>query len=74
MVELAAAVDRLARAVNRLEAAALRRDRQHRDDRSRLAAELAQAQADYTALSAVTDRVSSRLDGAVDRLKSVLEA
>jgi hypothetical protein len=73
MAELSAAVERLARAVNRLETAAQRRNAQHRTDRTRLAAELAQAREEYAALADVTDRVSLRLDGAIDRLKTVLE-
>jgi hypothetical protein len=73
MAELAAAVERLARAVNRLETVAQRRNSQQQADRTRLAAELAQAREEYAALADVTDRVSLRLDGAIDRLKTVLE-
>ena len=55
-------------AVVRLEAAL-----EARADGSRLAAELAAARSQNAALREVTEGVSVRLDGAIDRIRAVLE-
>ena len=55
-------------AVARLEAAL-----EARADGSRLAQELAAARSRNAALREVTEGVSERLDGAIDRIKAVLE-
>ena len=55
-------------AVVRLEAAL-----EARADGSRLAAELAAVRSQNAALTKVTEGVSERLDGAIDRIRAVLE-
>jgi seryl-tRNA synthetase len=72
MNDMEEAVERLDRAVDRLEvslAAALGRG----SSSSALAAELAAAKRDYAALAETTDEVSAKLDKAIGRLKFVLE-
>jgi hypothetical protein len=83
MTELVAAAERMARAVERLEAAARQRravatevpvsrdgDRAERDQ---LGAELKRARSELAQLETVTDGVSLRLDTAIERLKAALD-
>ncbi len=62
------AQNQLDEAVARLEAAL-----EARADGSRLAAELAAVRSQNAALTKVTEGVSERLDGAIDRIRAVLE-
>lgn len=64
------ALGRLERAVARLEKAASHAG-QH--DKTKNAAALATAKADYAALAATTESVAARLDAAIGRLDRVLE-
>jgi hypothetical protein len=63
MTELTDAAERLARAVARLETLAPHQD----------STELTRLRAEYAALEHVTDTVSNRLDGAIERLKAALD-
>jgi hypothetical protein len=63
-----AALERLAQSVIRLEAAVAELGRD--DD---MAAELEAARAEQAALQQLVDTVSDRLDGAIGRLRTVLE-
>jgi hypothetical protein len=73
MTELAAAAERVARAVERLEAAARRRGGGSRGERERLGIELKRAKSELAQLETVTDGVSLRLDDAIDRLRAALD-
>jgi multidrug resistance efflux pump len=72
MTDLATATARLERAIGRLEDAARNRLATVTGDRKRLGAEVARAKADLAQLETVTDGVSNRLDGAIERLRNVL--
>jgi hypothetical protein len=72
MTDLASATARLERAISRLEDAARNRLATSIGDRKRLGAEVARAKADLVQLETVTDGVSNRLDGAIERLRSAL--
>jgi hypothetical protein len=74
MADLAGAAARLARAVDRLEAAAAAQRGRGAEKHRQLAADLASAQAEFAELTRRTDGVSERLDGAIDLLKTALEA
>jgi hypothetical protein len=73
MRRLEHAARRLEEAVGRLERAA-RRSKIDSAEQTRLAAALAEAKADYTALEATTAQVAGRLDATILRLDKVLEA
>jgi hypothetical protein len=74
MADLAAAAARLTRAVDRLEAAAAGQRGRGAETRQRLAGDLASAQAEFAELTQRTDRLGGRLDGAIDLIKTALEA
>ena len=74
MADLAAAAARLTRAVDRLEAAAAGQRGRGSETRRRMADELASAQAEFAELTRHTEGVSERLDGAIDLIKTALEA
>lgn len=74
MADLAAAAARLTRAVDRLEAAASAQRGRGTETRRRMAADLASAQAQFAELTRHTDGVSERLDGAIELIKTALEA
>jgi len=79
MSRLDQATQRLADAVTRLERAAspeaLQRDgRELQEQRDRLSAELAEAQAENARLRETNEAIAGRLDAAIAKLKSVLEA
>lgn len=70
MAELGTAVERLARAIDRLETAVGRRlSTDHR-----LTAELARERSERQRLDRLNDTVGSRLDGAIERIRAVLES
>ena len=73
MTDLAAAAERVAKAVERLEAAARRRNGGGRVERERLGVELKRAKSELAQLETVTDGVSLRLDDAIDRLRAALD-
>jgi hypothetical protein len=73
MTDLAAAAERVAKAVERLEAAARRRSGGSRIERERLGGELKRAKSELAQLETVTDGVSLRLDDAIDRLRAALD-
>lgn len=73
MTDLAAAAERVAKAVERLEAAARRRSGGGRVERERLGVELKRAKSELAQLETVTDGVSLRLDDAIDRLRAALD-
>lgn len=73
MADLKAALDRLARAVERLEHAATHRGPIPEGEQQHLAAELARTRAEFNQLHLLTDDVSRRLDGAIDTLRHTLE-
>jgi ABC-type transporter Mla subunit MlaD len=70
MSELTAAIERLARALDQLDRATTRRVAAS----GKLAAALAQANAERDELEGVTDVIAARLDGAIERIRSTLEA
>jgi hypothetical protein len=72
MTRLEEAARKLERAVARLEAACDRLGSISAEDRQ-LALALSEARADYRKLADVTGAVASRLDGAIERLNTVLE-
>ena len=74
MADLAAAAARLTRAVDRLEAAVAAQRGRGTDKQRRLAQDLAEAQAEFAELTQRTDAVTERLDGAIDLIKTALEA
>ena len=74
MADLAAAAARLARAVDRLEAAAAAQRGRGGEKQRQAAADLARAQSEFAELARRTDGVTERLDGAIDLLKTALEA
>lgn len=73
MTDLAAAAERVAKAVERLEAAARRRSGGGKVERERLGTELKRAKSELAQLETVTDGVSLRLDDAIDRLRAALD-
>ncbi len=73
MADMKAALDRLVRAVDRLDQVAARRGPRPTGEAGQMAAELADARRALRDLSAVTDGVSRRLDGAIETLHAVLE-
>jgi FtsZ-binding cell division protein ZapB len=73
MSRLETATHRLVQAVGRLEAAVEAEMSGLKEERERLTQGLKTTQADYAALQSVTRSVSSRLDAAIVRLKSLLE-
>ena len=73
MSRLEDAARRLERAVERLEEAC-RRIEGKSPGSEQLALELAQARRDYAQLAEVTGKVAHRLDGAIERLNTVLES
>ncbi len=72
MTDLASATSRLERAIGRLEEAARTRLAGATGERKRMGADLARAKADLAQLETVTDGVAHRLDGAIERLRTVL--
>ncbi len=79
MSRLQDATQRLADAVTRLEKAASaealqRDDPEVRAQRDRLSAELAEVQAENARLRETNEAIAGRLDAAIAKLKSVLEA
>jgi hypothetical protein len=77
MTDLAAAAERVARAVERLETAARRRSGARaggQAERDRLGVELKRAKSELAQLETVTDGVSLRLDDAIDRLRAALDS
>jgi len=74
MADLAAAAARLTRAVDRLEAAVAGQRGRGAETRRRMAGELASAQADFAALAQRSGGLADRLDGAIDLIKTALEA
>jgi len=76
MTDLVAAAERVARAVERLEAVARRRSGARAGglaERERLGTELKRAKSELAQLETVTDGVSLRLDDAIDRLRAALD-
>jgi hypothetical protein len=73
MTDLAAAAERVAKAVERLEAAARRRGGGGRVERERLGVELKRVKSELAQMETVTDGVSLRLDDAIDRLRAALD-
>ena len=73
MTDLTAALDRLTRAVDRLEAAAEQCIERNDDEKRRLSAELKILHAEYAGLSGITAEVTRNLDDTISRLANVLE-
>lgn len=73
MSKLEEAAQRLERAVSRLEAACKRFEASGGEDKQ-LALALSETRAEYEKLKDVADKVATRLDGAVERLNTVLES
>ncbi|MBI1777241.1 MAG: hypothetical protein HYR63_18035 [Proteobacteria bacterium] len=73
MSRLVPAIERLDKALLRLEAAIAKRDAIDRREREALKTALADARAEYARLAQAADSVSNRLDGAIGRLKLVME-
>jgi hypothetical protein len=59
--------------VGRLEAAIAKREGMDKRERDQLKSALSDARAEYARLAQAADSVSSRLDGAIGRLKLVME-
>ncbi|HEV2676614.1 MAG TPA: hypothetical protein VGV37_18960 [Aliidongia sp.] len=74
MADLAAAAARLTRAVDRLETAMVDQRGRGAETRGRMAGELASAQAEFAQLTQRTEGLGDRLDGAIDLIKTALEA
>ncbi len=74
MSRLTDAIARLDKALSRLEAAAAKRDGVDRREREALKTALSDARAEYARLAQAADSVSNRLDGAIGRLKLVMES
>lgn len=72
MTDLTTALDRLSRAVDRLEAAAVQCLDRTDDEKRRLSAELKILHAEYSGLSGITDQVSRHLDETIVRLETVI--
>ncbi|HYC05455.1 MAG TPA: hypothetical protein VED40_19345 [Azospirillaceae bacterium] len=73
MDRLNQALSRLDHAIGRLDAAIAARLARPGADRGELERALAEARAGETAARQAVDAVSTRLDGAIDRLRAVLE-
>ena len=73
MDQLDLALSRLDRAVSRIEAAIDGRQNRYERDRQGLLQALQTARSEQASTSAVADGISSRLDGAIERLNAVLE-
>ncbi len=74
MSRLKSAAERLEIAIDRLDAAIADGVPAEIGEAEPLADELASARADYAALKAATETVDARLDGAIQRLRALLEA
>ena len=72
MTDLKTALDRLNRAVDRLEGAAAQCLDRTDDEKSRLSAELQLLHAEYSSLSGTTEQVSRHLDDTIARLETVI--
>ena len=72
MTDLRTALDRLSRAVDRLEGAAAQCLDRTDDEKRRLSAELKILHAEYAGLSGVTEQVSRHLDDTITRLETVI--
>lgn len=72
MTDLKTALDRLGRAVDRLEAAAAQCLDRTDDEKRRLSAELKILHAEYAGLTGVTEQVSRQLDDTITRLETVI--
>ncbi len=70
---LGGALDRLDTAVGRLQGAFARRARQSLAEQERLAGELGEVRASHALLQDEARVVSTRLDGAIGRLRAVME-
>jgi exonuclease VII small subunit len=73
MTKVEEAAKHLERAVARLEAACLKLERSGGGEDSQLALALSEARAEYEKLADVAGAVATRLDGAIERLNTVLE-
>ena len=73
MTDLKTALDRLNRAVERLEGSAQLCLERSEDDKRRLTAELKILHAEYAGLSGVTEHISRNLDDTIARLAEALE-
>ena len=74
MSRLAAALEQLDGAIDRLETAMARRVEGERAERARLEGELRGLRSHHSSLQTEARTVSSRLDAAIGRLKSLIEA
>jgi chromosome segregation ATPase len=72
MTDLKTALDRLNRAVDRLEGAAAQCLDRTDEEKRRLTAELKILHAEYAGLSGVTEQVSRHLDDTISRLETVI--
>ncbi len=72
MTDLKTALDRLNRAVDRLEGAAAQCLDRTDDEKRRLSAELQLLHAEYSSLSGTTEQVSRHLDDTIARLETVI--
>lgn len=72
MTDLRTALERLSRAVDRLEGAAAQCLDRTDDEKRRLSAELKILHAEYAGLSGVTEQVSRHLDDTITRLETVI--
>ena len=74
MSRLTDATERLEAAIERLDRALVARAGGNGPEGEELRAALEQAEAEKASLEQRTSRISQRLDGAIERLKTVLEA
>jgi len=74
MTDLRTALDRLSRAVDRLEGAAQNCLERTDDEKRRLSSELKILHAEYAGLSGITEQVSRNLDDTISRLETVIGA
>lgn len=68
------ALDRLGKAVTRLEVAVEQRESRHAAERTNLVHALQSARAEQTRAEGTAETVGARLDVAIDRLNTVLES
>lgn len=74
MAQLSEALDRLEGAIERLQGALSQRERRATVEQERLAEELKEVRASHSVLEDEARAVSSRLDTAIGRLRTVMEA
>jgi hypothetical protein len=72
MTDLKTALERVKRAVDRLEVASARCLDRSEDEKRRLSAELQILHAEYSSLSGVTEQVSRHLDDTIARLETAI--